>query len=54
MKRTQRVQSSRKEVHNRLRFFRDSARKKWPLAGQHEQEVETILPSPLLFPDRCG
>jgi len=37
-----------------LGFFRDFARKKGPLAGQHTQEVETLLPSPLFFRDLCG
>ena len=41
-------------ITNILGFFRDFARKKGPLAGQHTQEVETLLPSPLFFRDLCG
>jgi len=42
------------QFKNELGFFRDFARKKGPLAGQHTQEVETLLPSPLFFRDLCG
>ena len=39
--------------HKSLGFFRDFARKEWPLAGQHAQEVELPLRPSLLFSDLC-
>jgi len=48
------VSKYKKPADNDLGFFRDFARKKGPLAGQHTQEVETLLPSPLFFRDLCG
>src|SRR5437773_11925053 len=45
---------SRKGWGGKLEEIAEGAREKWPLAGRHAQDVETISISPVFFPNLCG